>query len=127
MMSLGKRIRDIVLEALIAVLFVTAFAVYVIKTHDATKLRDWTPVIQGGNTVLVFGFLIRWFRYAWRRSAFWAVLTVLLLVHIAVYMLLLRRIPQFPLIYYAIQDVCELGVFERVLVRGISLGERVTG
>ena len=125
MTSLGKRIRDIILEALIAILLVTAFAVYVIKTHDATKVRDWTPVIQLGNTALVFGFLIQWFRYAWRKSTFWAVLSVLLLVHIAVYMLLLARIHQLPLVYYALLDACELGVFERILVRGISLGERL--
>lgn len=126
MTSLGKRIRDIILEALIAILLITAFAVYVIKTHDATKVRNWTPVIQLGNTALVFGFLIQWFRYAWSRSTFWAALSVLLLVHIAVYMLLLARIHQFPLVYYALLGACELGVFERILVRGISLGERLT-
>jgi hypothetical protein len=122
MTSPGKRIRDIILEALIATLLVTAFTVYVIKTHDATKARNWTPVIQLGNTALVFGFLIQWFRYAWSRSTFWAVLSVLLLVHIAVYMLLLARIHQLPLVYYALLDACELGAFERILVRGISSG-----
>lgn len=125
MTRLGKRIRDIILEALIAILLVSAFAVYVIKTHDPTKVRDWTPIIQLGNTALVFGFLIQWFRYAWRKSTFWAFLTVLLLVHIAVYTLLLGQIHQLPLVYYALLDACELGVFERILVGGLSLGERM--
>ena len=126
MTTLGKRSRDLILEALIAILLVTGFVVYVIKTHDATKVRDWTPVIQVGNTTLVFAFLIRWFRHVWRKSTFWAVLGVLLLVHIAVYMLLLGRIHQLPLVYYALLDACELWALERILVRGISLGERLT-
>jgi hypothetical protein len=104
MTNLGRRIRDIVLEALIAVLLVIAFVVYVIRTHDPTKIRNFTPVIQLGNTALVFGFLIQWFRYAWNRSTFWAALSVLLLVHTAVYVLLLARIHQFPLVYYALLD-----------------------
>jgi len=126
MTSLGKRIRDIILEALIAIVLVIAFAVYVIKTHDPSRARNWTPVIQVGNTALVFGFLIQWFRHAWNRSTFWAVLSVLLLLHIAVYMILLARIHQLPLVYYALLDACELWVFERILVRGISLGEPLT-
>lgn len=115
-MTLGKRIRDIALETLIAILLVTSFAVYVIKTHDPNKTRNWTPLIQVGNTALVFGFLIQWFRHCWKRSKFWSVLCVLLVGHIALYILLLGRIQQFPLIYYALLDAFELGVFERILV-----------
>jgi hypothetical protein len=115
MTNLRRRIRNILLEALIGMALVTAFAVYVVKTHDSTKVRNWTPIIQLGNTALVFGFLIQWFRYAWSRGKFWAFLIVLLLIHIALYMLLLARIHQLPLVYYALLDMCELALFQRIL------------
>jgi hypothetical protein len=116
MMSLRKRMRDVTVNALIAILLVAAFAVYVIETHDATKVRNWTPVIQVANTVLVFAFLIQWFRHAWSRNTFWAVLSVLLLVHITAYVLFLSRIHQLPVVYYALLDAIELGAFQRILV-----------
>ncbi len=116
MTRLRKRIRDVILDTLIAIVLVTAFAKYVIKTHDAIKVRNWTPVIQVGNTVLVFGLLIHWFRYAWNRGTFWAVLSVLLLVHIAMYVLFLARVHQLPPVYYALLVAFELGAFQRILV-----------
>jgi hypothetical protein len=119
-MSVGKRIRDIILETIIAVVLVVAFLMYVIKTHDPTKVRNWVPIIQIGNTALVFGLLIQWFRYAWRKAKFWALLCVFLLGHTAVY-ILLGRSHQLPLFYYAVLDLCELVVFERVIAKLICL------
>jgi hypothetical protein len=43
MTRLRKRIRDVILDTLIAIVLVTAFAKYVTKTHDAIKVRNWTP------------------------------------------------------------------------------------
>ena len=114
LMSLTKRIRDIAIETLVAVALVAAFVVYEIKTHSGTS-RDWTPIVQIGNTALVFGYVISWFRFAWRRTVFWVVIGTLLFGHAAVYVFILGRIEHLPLAYYALLDAIEFALFGRIL------------
>jgi hypothetical protein len=54
------------------------------------------------NTVTVFGFLISWFRHAWRLSAFWLTLVALIFLHVAAYIFVLGRIQDWPLSYYVL-------------------------
>ncbi len=113
-MSFLKRIRDLIIETLIAVILVAAFVVYLFMVPKENRANGmWVPLVL--NTAIVFGFLISWFRHAWKSSQYWAVLLVLLLCHSAVYVFALRRIGYFPLIIYVMADSAELVLFSRIL------------
>lgn len=113
-MGLAKRIRDIVIETSLAVVLVAAFMVYLFKSHSGGN-RNWTPIVQIGNTVIVFGFLIPWFRHAWGSIVFWAALGTLLMGHAAMYVLVIGPIRQVPLSFYALLNVIELVLFTGIL------------
>jgi hypothetical protein len=125
-MSRSSRIRDLAIETLIAVTVVTGFVVYLFESHSG-KQRDWTSFVQIGNTAIVFGFLISWFRHAWRRLSFWTVIGALLFVHVAVYVFVFRHIQHLGLVYYALFDVLEIVVFTRILVNLTPSTERPAG
>lgn len=112
-MNPWKRLRDIFLEVVIAVALVTGGIVYV-ASHPRGSL-NWGRIALTGNTVIVFGLLISWFREAWRRLVFWAALVALLLGHTAAYILVLGRIHDFPLAYYVVLNSMELALFAAIL------------
>ena len=113
-MSLVKRISDLIIEILIAVILVTAFVVYLFMVPKEKRLSGrWLPLIL--NTAIVFGFLISWFRPEWKRAKFWTLLGLLLVCHSAVYILLLTRIGHFPLIVYVAVNAAELVFFSQIL------------
>jgi hypothetical protein len=113
-MSLRKRIRDLVIETLIAVILVTAYVVYLFKVPKGSRLNwGWAPLAV--NTLIVFGFLISWFRYAWKTTRYWAILGMLLLCHCAAYIFALQRVGRFPLIFYVVVNSAELVLFSRIL------------
>jgi hypothetical protein len=113
-MGLAKRIRNIAIETSIAVVLVTAFVVYLFKSHSGGN-RNWTPIVQIGNTAIVFGFLIPWFRHAWGRAIFWAALGALLMGHAAMYVFVIGPIRRLPLASYALLNVIELVIFTVIL------------
>ena len=114
-MSLRKRIRDLIIETLIAVILVTAYVVYLFHSSqgEQAKLGGWAPLAV--NTLIVFGFLISWFRYAWKATRYWAMLGMLLLCHCAAYIFALQRVGRFPLIFYVVVNSAELVLFSRIL------------
>jgi hypothetical protein len=113
-MSRASRIRDLAIETLLAAGLVTGFVAYLFMSHSGRQ-RDWTSLVQIGNTAIVFGFIISWFRHAWKRLSFWTVVGALLLVHAAAYILALRRIEHLGLVYYALFDGLEISFFTRIL------------
>jgi F0F1-type ATP synthase assembly protein I len=119
-MSYVKRIKDIAIETLIAVVLVGAFVAYLLASPTKGRNLDWRLISNFVNTLVVFGFLISWFRHAWRNVSFWAMLTVLLIGHIAAYAFALGRVQHLPLVFYAVLNVIELTVFTRIL-RMVSL------
>src|SRR6267143_57017 len=98
-MSAGKRVRDLLIEALIGIILGTAFVAYLFTLPKGATL-DWRRIALVLNTVTVFGFLISWFRHAWKRLAFWMTLMVFLLGHTATYTFILGRVENWPLAYY---------------------------
>jgi hypothetical protein len=117
--SSGKRARDLMLEVLIGVVLVTAFVAYLFSLPKGTTL-NWQRIALVLNTSVVFGFLISWFRHEWRRVDFWATMTVLLLIHTAVYLFVLSRTEGWPLAYYVMANPIELALFAPVLRKVIS-------
>jgi hypothetical protein len=108
-----KRVRDIFLEVVIAVVLVTGGIAYV-ATHPRDSL-NWGRIALAGNTIVVFGFLISWFREAWRQLVFWTTLVVFLLGHATAYIFVLSRIHDFPLAYYVVLNSMELVLFTSIL------------
>lgn len=118
-MSFSKRIRDLIVEVLIAIVLVTGLIAYKVQ-HPNTEI-NWTRIALILNTAIVFGYLIAWFRDAWTRILFWAWLIAALLAHVAVYVLVLDRIGNFPLVYYAFLNAGELIVVTLFLRKMISI------
>ena len=113
-MSLRKRIRDLIIEILIAVILVTAYVVYLFNSSQGEQAKlGWAPLAV--NTLIVFGFLVSWFRYAWKTTRYWAILGTLLLCHCAAYIFALQRVGRFPLIFYVVVNSAELVLFSRIL------------
>jgi hypothetical protein len=114
-MNIAKRIKEIALETLIAVVLVVAFVTYVFKTalHGA---MDWTPVLLILTTGIVFGYLASWFRYAWSEVKFWLSFAVLFVVHIAICVLILKYTSRMPASLVGLMVVIELVTFNRILV-----------
>jgi hypothetical protein len=108
-----KRVRDIFLEIVIAVALVIWGIIYV-ASHPRGTL-NWGRIAIAGNTLVVFGFLISWFRQEWKRLVFWTALVVLLLGHTAIYILVLSRVHDFPLAYYVVFNSMEMVLFTGIL------------
>jgi len=113
-MSILKRTRDLIIEAVIAVILVTAFIVYLLLVPKDNRLNlGWVALAV--NTAIVFGFLISWFRQAWKTARYWVVLGMLLLCHSAAYIDALHRVGHLPLIFYLLMNSAELALFSRIL------------
>jgi hypothetical protein len=108
-----KRVRDIFLEIVIAVALVIWGIIYV-ASHPRGTL-NWGRIAIAGNTLVVFGFLISWFRQEWKRLVFWTALVVLLLGHTAIYILVLSCVHDFPLAYYVVFNSMEMVLFTGIL------------
>jgi hypothetical protein len=113
LMKPRKRVRDIFLEIVIAVALVIWGIIYV-ASHPRGTL-NWGRIAMAGNTLVVFGFLISWFRQEWKRLVFWTALVVLLLGHTAIYILVLSRVHDFPLAYYVVFNSMEMVLFTGIL------------
>jgi hypothetical protein len=82
---------------------------------QTTDSLNWGFIALAVNTLVVFGFLISWFRQGWKRLVFWAALVVLLLGHTAAYIFVLSRIREFPIAYYVLLNSMELALFTTIL------------
>lgn len=122
-MSRASRIKGLAIETIFAVALVTCFVVYLFKSHSGGQ-RDWTSFVQIANTAIVFGFLISWCRHAWRRLSFWAVVGALLFIHVAVYVVVFRRIQHLGLVYYGLFDALEIAFFTRILLHLVPTEEQ---
>jgi hypothetical protein len=120
-MSMSKRVREIAIEVLIATVLVSAFVAYLLTAPKGTTV-DWRPIAVVINTLVVFGFLISWFRGTSKNVRFWAILAILLFGHVAVYIILYRHVQQLPASNYAVFDLLELGLFSFVLSKLVAAG-----
>lgn len=114
----AKRLRDLLIETAIAIALVASLAVFRFE-HPRTPI-NWNRVALLVNTAFVFGYLIAWFRYAWRRSRFWMWLGVLLAGHLVISIFVYSHLEQVPFVFYAIASVGELAIFGPFLRNQIS-------
>jgi hypothetical protein len=118
--STSKRIRNLSIEVAIAIVLVGSLVVFRFR-HPETDL-NWSKVALFGNTAIVFGYLVAWFRDVWRRPIFWAYVSAALIVHLAGYLVILNRIPQFPFVYYVLLNAGEIALLVLFLRKQISNG-----
>jgi hypothetical protein len=121
--SISKRVRDSAIEVLIATVLVSAFVAYLLTAPKGTA-TDWRPIGVVINTLVVFGFLISWFRGTSKNIRFWAILAILLFGHVVAYIILFRHLQQLPASNYAVFDILELGLFSFVLSKLVTAGDR---
>jgi hypothetical protein len=117
-MKSWKWLRDLMLEVLIALVAVTGGIIYVARHPKANQ--HWEIIALTGNTAIIFGFLISWFRHAWKRSVFWMTLAVFLLGHTATYVFVLGRVENWPLAYYVALNPIELALFTPILTKLVA-------
>jgi hypothetical protein len=115
-MNLSKRIRNLVIEIVVAATLVAGIVVYGFSLPPGTRV-DARPLALVGNTVLVFGFVIYWFRGAWKKLAFWAVTFGLFAAHVSLYYFVVSRIQPFPTLYYVPLDMLELALILPLMPR----------
>jgi hypothetical protein len=120
-MSSMKRIRDLAIETLIAIILVSAYVAYLFLRPKESRL-DCQLISQAVNTAIVFGFVIAWFRHAWKSFLFLAVVAIFLLGHLAAYKLLTGHSQHWPLTYYVLLNAIELALFSQILNKLLSKG-----
>lgn len=114
----AKRLRDLFIETAIAIALVVSLLVFTFE-HPRTPI-NWNGVALLVNTAIVFGYLIAWFRYAWRRSRFWMWLGALLVGHLVICIFVLSHLGQVPSVFYALASVGELAILGPFLRNQIS-------
>jgi hypothetical protein len=111
-----KRATDLLSEILVGIILVIGFVAYLFMLQKGTTL-NWQRIALVVNTLMIFGFLISWFKDQWNRLVFWATIAALLLGHVAAYILLLGHINGWPLAFYVVLNLIELAVFAPILAK----------
>ena len=88
-----KRLRDLLLETIVAVAIVVALVVYSRKINF-----KWLAFFA--NTAVIFGYAVRILQPLWKKTKFWAVLAALLLLHLAIGGYAISRVEEIALIWY---------------------------
>src|SRR3989449_11314920 len=110
-MRYAKRMRDLLIETVVAVALVTVLVIYLFHLPKASSSLPWGWIKLIVNTIVVFGFLVAWFRHSWRNYVFWIAVALLLLGFLT------QRIHSWPLAYYALLNPIELVIFMKILKR----------
>lgn len=113
--------RSLVIEIGVAVILVTAFVAYLFALPKGTTL-NWQRIALVLNTLVVFGFLLSWFRDALKLLSFWATLSILLLAHMAAYLFFLGHTEGWPLAYYVVLNPIELTIFTPIMNKIVKEG-----
>ena len=116
------RIRDLGLEVLAGLAVVAAIIAYA----EVGPFR-WMPGLRWwgfiGETAVLFGYVARAMRSYWRNTRFWAGFLGFLAAHSVVYVTVLLRVEQFPLLWFVFIGYLEWVALAYLL--GLLLGDDV--
>lgn len=91
---------------LIVALAIAAAVTAIAMLPNAQQIDDkWLGLFA--NTSLVFGILLYWSRERLKQASFWIVFIAVLAIHSAIYIVVLRRVAQWPLVNFGVIDVVE--------------------
>ncbi len=109
-----KRLLDLLGYTVIGVCLVGA-AIFYASTHRSDPAPDARWLGLAGMTALTFGYPLKWYRSYWRKRLFWCTLVLLLFIHLAAYIEVLRSVDHFGLLWFAIVTPAEWSVMGPVL------------
>lgn len=115
--ALKKRTRDLLLETVVAVVLVSAYVAYVLQRPTDAPPPPWGLISLIANTLVVFGFLLTWFRGSWRNYVFWVAVAALFLAHILTLLFLIRSHVLPTGVYALVINPVELLIFGKILKR----------
>lgn len=107
----GRRVVDFVFYVAIAVAIVIAVLLWASHTRGELNLK-WVGLVV--ITPITFGYAIRDTKEFWKKRLYWLVTGLLLLVHLAVYIPVLRDVDQVPLLWFA-----AINAVEWIAIRGL--------
>ena len=113
-MSSVRRFTDLMIEIAVAVTLVTLYVVYLFQRRPGTPL-PWELISVVVNTLIVFGFLVSWFRKCWRSYLFWIIVVVLFLIHLLVLSSFMRSRSLPTGVYALLINPIELLIFGKIL------------
>jgi hypothetical protein len=112
--SVLTRIRDFVLYILISLAVVVAIVLYAEYGPEA-ELSDFRWGALVCMALVTFGYPLKWYRSSWHAWQFWCAFGFLVVAHFTVYILALRRVEQFGVLWFAILNPLEWAVICPVL------------
>jgi hypothetical protein len=119
-MTLGKIVQRFFLYVGIALVVLAVFAAVIVLSKGAKLPSAWLAL--GVFTSCLFWITIRQSRAYWGRPGFWLATTGLLVVHLLLFIAVLRGYPQWRGIWFVPVIIAEGGLFGVILY--LLFGER---
>jgi hypothetical protein len=113
-MGLGWRVLRDVGIGLAALVAIALLVMILGSTGYHGELPAWWFGLAG-FTPLVFWFVIKPFRYCWKRPTFWLAVAALLVVHLLAFGAVLPHYPRWPLLWFIPTSYVEAGLFLMIL------------
>ena len=112
--TLRELLRDLVFYLLIGGAIAVLALGYAVYLPDKYRPEDrWIGLIA--NTPVTLGYPLSWFRHHWRVWRFWSVWALLLLVHLLAFVVLLKHVEHFGLLWYVVLNQLEWAAMYPVL------------
>ena len=112
----ANRIWDFVLY--IAIGLLVGLSIMWLASHTdrsgAAKIFKWLGLAV--NTLIVFAYTIKFNRVLWKRRSFWMTLFLLLFVHLFAFVIVLRVVDDFRLVWWIVIVPIEYFVVGAVLI-----------
>jgi len=112
-LTLGKVVQRLFLYIGIALAVLAVFAVVIVLIKGPKISGEWIGL--GVYTSGLFWVIIRQSREYWRRPGFWLAIAGLLVVHLLVFLAILRAHPQWRMIWFMPIVIVEGGLFGGIL------------
>lgn len=113
-----KRTLEIALEIAVGVSVVAG--VYFWATHMPGREPPVKWIALGLNTAVLFGYPLYWFRATRKGARFWACWAGFLLLHLGVFIPVLRQSVRWPLVLFVVTTVVEFLLIDTVLLKALD-------
>jgi hypothetical protein len=112
----ARRVGDFVVYIIIGVAFALAIAWGAIHSSEsgAEIFGKWGGLLV--NTLIVFGYTIRYNRPALKRSSFWAIVLIFLALHLLVFIVIFERISEWRVLWWVIVTPAEYFAIGSLLI-----------
>lgn len=107
----GKRVRDLLIYIAIALAIGLGIAWYAYsgRPRESDVIARWGGLAV--NTVVLFEYLIRESKGAWRAPAFWVAILAMLAAHLVVFAEILLRAREWKVLWFLVMYPIEIPIF----------------